>query len=1236
MTTRLTTLFLLLSPSIAFLFSCSSEQKKLEWRQEQNFRWAELSISSSGKTGFDLLPASKTGIDFSNGLTVEQLTQNRHLLNGSGVAVGDVDGDGLADIYFCRLNGANALYKNLGGWEFENIAEQSGVTCSEDFSTGATFADLDGDDDLDLLVTTLGGPNYCFLNDGTGKFSDATAASGLFGDSGATTMALADVDGDNDLDLYVANYKKRTVKDQYIPRRIAFDNVVRQMRSGAFEIDAEFKEHYELGYLNDEVLTRYEVAEPDMLYLNDGNGRFTPVSFTDGRFLDENGERITDRKDWGLTARFQDFDQDGDPDIYVCNDFESPDHAWINDGAGNFRAMPKLAMRNTSWATMGVDFSDIDRDGDLDFLLLDMLSRDHRLRKRQRYHRVPLPHSVGVIDDRPQYSRNTLFLNRGDDTYTEIAQFSGVAASDWSWSPFFLDVDLDGFEDIVIGTGHYHDALDENTLKKLGTRAYSSLSTWQKQILEYPDLKLPNAAFRNRGDLTFEDVTTDWGLDSKDVTHGMALGDFDNDGDLDLVANRLDTTAAVYRNRASEPRIAVRLKGLPPNTRGVGSQIRVSGGPVLQSKEVIAGGAYLSSSDQIYMFAAADLDRGLTIEVKWRSGATSVIRNAKGNRIYEIHETGATRAADDPVQSPKASKPYFENVSEALDHIHHEEPWDDFQQQVLLPKKLSQLGPGLVWHDLDNDGFDDLLIGGGRDGSLAGFRNDGNGGFEQFSGGVFSEKNVGDQNGLIIWRDQTKTPRLWVSQSNLESMQPEKSSIAQFVFQNGQFKPASKISFGASNPGALTMADYDLDGDLDLFAGGRSVPMRFPEAASSKLYRNENGVFLPDSANNSNFAHVGMVSSAIFSDYDGDGDSDLILAIEWGPITIFRNDDGVFADATHELGLTDYHGWWQGVATGDFDEDGALDIIATNWGLNSKYEHRYSKKHPLRLYFNDFDNNSSLDLFETVYTPELGAYAPENELFWLQMAMPDLRRRFTDYSVYSHSGIEDVIGPKFDKAQELQASFLAHAVFINQGDRFEAKPLPAEAQFAPAFYAGVADYDGDGHDDVFLSQNFFAQRVESSRSDAGRGLWLKGDGSGGLAAVPGQDSGIKIYGEQRGAALSDYNKDGRVDLAVSQNGAETKLYKNAGAKPGLRVKLAGPPGNPSGIGALVRIVYENGLGPAREVQSGSGYWSQNSDVHVLGLRDGAKGIQVRWPGGKITQKNISSGTEEVVVRFTGK
>jgi enediyne biosynthesis protein E4 len=431
----------------------------------------------------------------------------------------------------------------------------------------------------------------------------------------------------------------------------------------------------------------------------------------------------------------------------------------------------------------------------------------------------------------------------------------------------------------------------------------------------------------------------------------------------------------------------------------------------------------------------------------------------------------------------------------------------------------------------------------------------------------------------------------------------------------------------------MALADVNGDGRLELFVGGRVKGGFYPEPVSSLLYRDVNGRFEPDQSNRAVFENIGLVSGAVFSDLDGDGFPELILACEWGPIRVFANDRGKFREVTRELGLDTYTGWWNGVATGDVNGDGLPDIIATNWGGNTPYERRRS--HPQRLYYGDLDADGTFDLIHSHFEPALDQWVPGRMLDTLSSAMPFLAERFNTHEAYSRAGIDQVLGDYIEHARFLEAHWLESTVFLNHNGQWKPRRLPMEAQLAPAFAVCVADFDGDGHEDIFLSQNFFAVDLDTSRYDAGRGLLLRGDGRGGFTPLAGNESGILVYGEQRGAAWCDYDGDGRVDLVVTQNSAQTRLFLNTQAKPGLRVRLDAGPGNPTGVGASIRLQAGTWLGPAREIQAGSGYWSQNSSVQVMAAPTDPTAILVRWPGGQTTTSEIPPNAREIRVDRSG-
>src|SRR6266480_1011523 len=1198
------------------------------WHEAPGYRWRDLAVRSSGGPGFAEVPASRTGIRLVNTVTLDNALANRHLAQGGGVAIGDVDGDGLPDIYLTSNQGANALYRNQGDWRFEDITARAGVALAGRRSTGAVFVDVDGNGDLDLLVSTLGGGVVLLVNNGRGVFTERSPESGLKSQAASMTMTLTDVDGDGHLDLYVANYKTRSAMDVYPPQERAFDQVVRRVGS-RFQVVPKFRKDYrvvdrpEYG-----LVSMQQRADPDGFYLNDGTGHFTLVPWTSGRFRDPDGRPLNAAPEYfALSEKFTDVDGDGAPDLYVCDDFEDPDFLWLNDGHGVFRAAPRLALRNTSNSSMAVDFSDVDRDGQVDIFVADMLGRGPRRKTEIRTH-TPLPKLIGQIDDRPQWQRNTLLQNRGDGTFAEIAAFAGIDASDWSWDAQFLDVDLDGYEDLLITTGHLWDVMDADTWERART-TFSGLE-WRRELAQFPKLAVRSVAFRNNGDLTFSEVGERWGFGADEaIAHGMAMADLDGDGALDVVVNRLGSPAAVFRNLASAPRVAVRLRGRPPNTAGAGSKIRLLGGPVpVQEKEVVLGGSYLSGSDPLYSFAAGSA-HDLTIEVDWRRGGRSVIHSVRPNREYEIREPPITPRAPSPEPRPLA--PWFRDVSAQLGHRHVETPFNDWARQPLRPQALSQLGPGVTWYDVAGDGNEDLLITSGRGGALAYYRNDGN---HLSRVDLHVPPAPYDETTVLPLPDRRGGTMLLVGQSNYESRTPAEAAAVPSVLavdpKTGAVTPV--VPGDVASIGPLAVADVDGDGNLDLFVGGRVAPGAYPEPQSSRLFRNQAGRLVLDEGNSKLFHAIGLVSAAVFSDVNGNGWPDLIVAPEWVSLKLFLNDHGRFRDATAEWGLDRWVGRWNGVTTGDLDGDGRLDIVATSWGRNTRYH--VDAAHPLLLYYGDLTGTRRWDMIEAQYDDRLRGIAPLAPLGRLLTALPAVRFRTHTFAAYAEATVSEVLGGTFRAAKHLEAATLDHAVFFNRGGKFAAAPLPAEAQFAPAFYAGVADFDGDGHEDLFLTQNFFPTEIGTPRYDAGRGLLLLGKGDGTLVPVPGQVSGIAVYGDQRGAALGDYDADGRLDLAVSQNGAQTKLYHNEHARPGLRVRLVGPRGNPHAIGAVLRIVYDGSRGPAREVHGGSGYWSQDGAVQVLGVDGGKRpaALWIRWPGGVETSVPLAPGQRNVIAR----
>ncbi len=1186
-----------------------------EWQVEDGYRWRALADAGSEEAGFTALPPERTRIAFSNDFSEVSLLDNDILANGSGVALGDFDDDGRIDVYLASVEGGNVLYRNLGDLRFEDVTVEAGVGLEGSVSRGATWADMDGDGDLDLLVTRHSEPNVWFQNDGDGTFTDISEQVGFVAALASHGLALADADLDGDLDLYITNYKDRWVRDTFAPAERAYDRTVGQDGERSF-IRPGFEDYFRL-IRTDQGLQRWEFAQPDEFYLNDG-GRLRRVPFTDPRFSDETGARLQIEPDeWGLSVRFVDLDLDGDADLYVCNDINSPDHIWLNDGAGNFRWIDPLAIRKTSAASMAVDIADVDRDGWPDIFVAEMLSPDPVERKAQVPEVEPNPPEPGELSNRPQVKRNTLQMNRGDGTFAEVAYQAGVAASGWTWGVLFLDVDLDGFEDLLAANGTVLDWLDGDAQER--TQGVTGGESWRRLRLQFPPLESRNLAFRNRGDGTFENAGN-WGFGlDPDVSHGMAAGDLDGDGDLDVVVNRLNATSLVLRNDATAPRVAIRLVGAAPNTRGIGAYVRFAAeGLPEQGREVAAGGLYLSDSDDAVVFAAPSGGTG-TVTVTWPGGGESRLDLVEGGRLYEISETGVST----PIGRSRAETPLFEDASALLDHRHHDTFWNEFTRQPLLPYRLAQLGPGVSWIDEERDGHPELWIGTGRGGAVGRFVNVRG----QFRPGASLSSAPGDITAIVPSPPGTGGQVI----AGLMNYEAEDSSagIAQpsaVTLDRGRADPF--LPGAPSTTGPLALADYDGDGDLDLFVGGRTIPSAYPIAAQGRFFRNDAGRWALDDANADAIEGGALISAAAFSDVDIDGDPDLLLATEWGPVRLLLNEGGRFVEQTSQWGLAELIGRWNGLATGDLNEDGKPDIVVTAWGENTEAQLHGAGREILH---GDIDLNGVYDVIELELWDD-GSRAPTRRLDQIARGLPFVRRITTGHRDYAAADIESLLPGGLASTQTAGVTELRHTVFMSGDAGYTARPLPAVAQRAPAFGVAIADLDGDGHHDVVLAQNFFATRLETPRYDAGRGLLLLGDGSGQLEPVEAGVSGFAVYGDGRGLALADYDDDGRLDLVVGQNAGATRLFHNVGAIPGLRLRLEGPAGNPDAVGAVVRIEYASGVGPAHEVQSGSGYWSHDELAPTLGFAELPVAVLVRWPGGAETRTPVGAPDAELVVR----
>jgi len=1246
------------------------------WQTADGYRWRRVEPAGVGRSGFTLLTNTSLGITFTNVVQEDRTITNRNLGSGSGVALGDVDGDGWCDVFLCGIDVSPRLYRNRGGWRFEDVTRERfavdpGSGPGSD-ATGTAFADIDGDGDLDLLVNGFGRGTRLWLNDGKGRFQERTDEAGLRSRTGATSLALADVDGDGDLDLYVCNFRPDTVMDQpgvkFALRNIGGRPVVISM-DGRPTTAPDLTNRFEMGPGGQVV----EYGEPDVLWLNEGAGRFRAVSWTEGVFVDEDGQPFrSPERDWGLAAQFGDLDGDGRMDLYVCNDLHTPDRLWMNrstPGKPRFEAIPRLALRNNSTFSMGVDFGDLNRDGFTDFFTVDMLARERSIRARQMSGLAPQFRRPGEFQDRVQLLRNALQWNRGDTTFAETGIFSGVEASDWSWGPIFLDVDLDGFEDILVTNGQIRDYQDSDAAERVAAAQAGGRTLTPSDILklnrDLPRFATANALFHNRtpqrlresgaGDgipgtpvvPVFLERAAEWGFATVGISQGAAVADLDQDGDLDVVMNNLLEGPGIYRNEATASRVGIRLRGRGGNSRGIGSRISVivpeprSAFPTEQSQNVIAGGRYLSGDEAMRTFAVGTAST-VEVTVRWPSGNLSRHTRIPVDVLVEIEEPSGGDATR-PAAALPASLLRFEDVSDRLKHLATDAPFEEGSRQPLLPNGLGQLSPGVSWADWNGDGFPDLAVGAGRSGSVGLFENDQRGGFRRIEDPGLN-RPVGRDLTTILPLGAT----LLSGSSHWEDGQTNGGMIRLYDMESRRSGEAVLgVQFAV---GPLAAVDLDGDGALEVFVGGRARAGRWPEPVPSVLLRDDGGRF----AIAERFDSMGRVSGACFTDIDGDGDPDLVVAGDWGPIQIWRNDTGRLTRTTpsvqlagERLPLDRFSGLWNSVTAGDFDGDGRLDLVAGNWGLNNAWvaalppSERPSivgmsaPPRPLRrLYWGSFGGVTGFDLVEAL--PGADGDLPARELPMWSRAFPWIRDAVPTYAAFGTMTVAQVFGTRLADARVAEITWLASTLFLNRGDHWEARPLLDVAQLSPVFGLAVADADGDGAEDLFLAQNWSHSDPLTARVDAGRGLWLRGDGHGGFR--PQLQTGVAIHGDQRGAAVADFDRDGRPDLVVSQNGASTHLLRNLAARPGLRVEVeeGGVPG--SWAGTQVRLVFGDRSGPWREWHLGAGYWSVDSSTQVLALPGTATAtaVEVRRPGGRLIRHPLQPGVTALVVAPDGQ
>ncbi len=1054
----------------------------------------------TGEALFTRLPSSYTGVRFENHIEDRpefNVFSYRNYYNGGGVAIGDLTGDGLPELMLTSNLEENRLYLNEGGFRFRDVTRQAGVGGQGRWATGVVFADVDGDGWLDIYVGYAGAAeegeraNELYLHRGVDEhgvpvFAESAAEWGIADPGYTTHAAFFDYDRDGDLDLYVLNNSPRPADS--------------------------------FGLLN----TR-DVRDPDggdRLYRNEGDG-FVDVSVAAGIYGSEIG--------FGLGVAISDVDRDGWPDIYVSNDFFEQDYLYLNDRDGSFTESISSRTPYVSYSSMGLDIADIDNDGWPDIYVTDMLPEDeHRFKTTQAFEGWDLYRDRLKNGYHAQFTRDMLLLNERVGVFAEIGQLAGVSRTDWSWSALIADFDLDGYKDIHVTNGIRRDVTSRDYISVLANpRTLEAARRGEHMdvmglIARLDSTPLPNYVFRNRGDLTFEDESGAWGLDTRGFSNGAAYGDLDGDGALDLVVNNVDQEAVVYRNNArtlgDNGYLQIRLRGEGGNRYAIGARVTLRSGERLFVQELEPSRGFQSSVDYTLTFGIGDLDTLESVSVEWPDGRVSVERDVAADQVLTISQTGAGSAA--ALEGGRPARILADVTDEVgLDFVHRENSFVDFHRERLLPKLLSTEGPRMAVGDVDGDGLEDVYIGGAKEQSGRLLQQRADGAFRSTNGAVWDEDRLSEDLGAaFLDANGDGHLDLYVVSggSEFSDIAPALQDRLYLNDGRGRFRKAEGALPAMNVSGScVAAADFDGDGDVDVFVGGRVVPWRYGLDPASVLLANDGrGHFTEITAEAApELATVGMVTDATWTDVDGDGRVDLVVVGEWMPITVFRGAGEGRLERVESPGLETSHGWWNRIVPGDFTGDGRVDFLVGNLGLNTRL--RASEREPLTMYVKDFDRNGFIEQILSGYNGGVSyPLALRDDLIG---ALPYLRTRYPDFESYALQTVSDIFpADELADAVVKRAYTFASALARNEGDgAFTLLPLPLEAQIAPVYGILPADVDEDGDQDVLLAGNFDGVKPEIGRMSGGYGLLLRGDGTGEFEPVPAAESGFLVPGQAR-------------------------------------------------------------------------------------------------------------------------
>jgi len=1163
----------------------------------------------------------------------------------TGAAAGDIDGDGAVDLFFSHGPGPNRIYRQRGPFVFEDISEAAGIHGGTAWGNGATMTDIDGDGDLDIFVCNYDAPNHLFVNDGKGRFTESAGATGLGVVDACIMAAFCDYDRDGDLDAYLVTnrYFHAGGRPAAPPWRLN--------ESGRAVILPEFERYYALQETRPGRYEANEYGRDDYLLRNDGPAaagglpRFTDVT-------DKTGLRAAGH---GLSATWWDFDGDGWLDLYVANDYDDPDHLYKNMGPDakgqvRFKDVTAAALPHTPWFSMGTDSADLNNDGRPDFFVVDMAATTH-FKDKLHMGDMSVKNRLMEFGEPRQIMRNALYVNTGTWRFQEAAFLAGVARTDWSWSARLSDMDCDGRVDIHVTNGVIRNNRDSDR-----TRPPSALVGATEWDL-YKDLDpLPeqDRAYRNEGDLKFTDVSRDWGLDANGISYSAVQADFDGDGDPDMAVLNLDQPVSLYRNDASAQRVVFRLAAAGANTHGLGTTVTLRAGRLFQARTLMPVAGFTSCHEPLVFFGLGESKKIEDVTVRWPSGRVQTWKELEAGRHYTLTESTAGESKNPgvaPWAGPEVEKPGLEPLSfpapcsdiagglfrEAAGFpgsMEEELPYDEFRNEPLLPNRLSYAGPGLACADVDGDGDEDVFIGRSLGKPRSVWFNDGKGNLAPGPPEAFVDQRQPEDAGVLFFEADGDGDADLIVVSGSDEAITGSSSYQNRLYLNdgkGGFTHAPDALPKLTDSGsAVAAADFDRDGDLDLFAGGRSVPGQYPLPATSRLLRNDGGKFSDITAEAApEFMGTGLVTAAVWTDTDTDGWIDLAVAHEWGPVKIFHNESGQLKDSTAGAGLTQWPGWWLGLTAADLDNDGDMDLVAGNFGLNTKY--KASAEKPELLFYGDVDGSGTPQIVEAKYDNDI--LVPRRGFSCSSTAMPSLKDKLKTYRTFAGSSLEQVYAPeRLAAARKFTATTLETGVFLNDGKgRFTFQPLPRAAQLAPVHGLAAMDADADGLPDIVLAQNFWHPQRETGRMAGGTGLLLRGKGDGTFTPLTIAESGVLIPGDARGLMVSDLNRDGLPDFAVAENNGPVRAFLARPQSSRLRttgVRLSDGKGNPLAIGARVTATAKGCRPQTATVTAGSGWLSQSTTVLYFHFPDTAKEltIAVHWPDGRTTKHREPAGS----------